>query len=323
MNSSTRSEKKSNPGSQKKERNPGGAGPKSRRIGARDKRVKGAQGVANSPAGDGSQPVIAVVEGPLDTLIAHIKEALHEGNGIRLRLRKAGVEAIHWAHRVGGMLIEAKPRRGKVSWETWVEDTFDLSEKLANNYMRVARGWDIVEPMLDANPNSDSEITLTAVLKALEKPRKKAGPRLSRSSKPADCEPAEGTETAEAAEEPENPTDPETSEDPAGNADPGQGDDARNTNDTSVFDAASGNSLHAGSESRAVVQAFVEACKVIDGTYNKVIAGFYVDLEPEYMPTILSIVKQARPYAKEVGKCLMEVEKFLRKAMKDNDKKDT
>ena len=270
------------------------------------------------PAGDGSSPVVAVVESPLDTLIAQIKAALHEGNDISLRMRQVGIEAIHWAHRVGGMLIEAKDcrgsGRGRGSWETWGEDTFDLSEKLANNYMRVAKGWSIVEPLLEANPNYDSEITLTRVLKALAKPRKRAAGVGDGTDTGADRNLSEEHHGAEAAGE--SAEEPAESEDPAGDAGPGQEGDACNTSGTSAADAASGNSLDAGSSFPAEVQAFYDACQVIIDTEEAVITAFYFTLEPKDMPTILGIVKQARPHAKEVGKRLMNVEKFLREAMK-------
>src|SRR5262249_48327059 len=92
---------------------------------------------------------------PLNDLAERIKA---EQENDRLHARAT----VEHAFRVGLLLLEAKQMIGHGHWSDWLHIHCDLSERSAQNYMRLARNRE--------NPQLAADLTIDGALKALAKP---------------------------------------------------------------------------------------------------------------------------------------------------------
>ena len=74
--------------------------------------------------------------------------------------------AIEHAIRAGEALIQAKQLVEHGQWLPWLRDNCKMSERTAQNYMRVARNQDAL-----ANPHHDLDLNLNAAIKTLAAPK--------------------------------------------------------------------------------------------------------------------------------------------------------
>src|SRR5262245_54437735 len=84
----------------------------------------------------------------------------------RIRTEHAAVcssarKTLEHALRVGALLIEAKDLMSHGSWRLWVHQHCDVSERSAQNYMRLARNWAV----RTANPQLTADMTIDAALR--------------------------------------------------------------------------------------------------------------------------------------------------------------
>jgi hypothetical protein len=80
----------------------------------------------------------------------------------------AAASALEHARRCGQLLAQAKEQLPHGAWAGWLADNFPASERMAQNYMRIAARWD---ELAAANPQRVSDLTIRGAVKLLAAPR--------------------------------------------------------------------------------------------------------------------------------------------------------
>lgn len=111
----------------------------------------------------------------LDSLASRINAA-HEAfeNSARLMFS--------YAAEAGELLLNAKEQVEHGEWLPWLKGNFSWSIRLAENYMRLAKG----SQEIAANSQRVANLSLRGALKLLEKPKKKAAKKAAKSAVPSD-----------------------------------------------------------------------------------------------------------------------------------------
>jgi hypothetical protein len=78
----------------------------------------------------------------------------------------ASRSALHHAKRAGELLLEAKTQVRHGEWMQWLGANCDLTIRVAQIYMQIARGWPDIETVLNAYPNTHLTITEARALVA-------------------------------------------------------------------------------------------------------------------------------------------------------------
>jgi hypothetical protein len=76
---------------------------------------------------------------------------------------QAANATLEHARRAGELLEQAKAQLDHGQWLPWLKEHFPFSERMAQNYMRVAREW----PRLEANPQRVADLSFRDALKLL------------------------------------------------------------------------------------------------------------------------------------------------------------
>jgi protein gp37 len=96
------------------------------------------------------------------------------------RIRTAARTTLEHAIQVGELLIEAKRLVAHGDWTTWLEGNCDLSERMAQNYMRLARHPSKPKLVSDLDP------TIKGAIKSLAKPKPEETASVSNLDTPTD-----------------------------------------------------------------------------------------------------------------------------------------
>lgn len=124
----------------------------------------------------------------LDALAIRIneqQEQIEQAWGMTLELAKQAEE----------MLIEAKRLAGHGNWLPWLEANCRVSASMAEKYMKIAKGWDMLAA---GNPEHVPNLSIRDAVKLLAKPR----------SYKAEAPPTIDAEFSEVVAEPTPPSDP-------------------------------------------------------------------------------------------------------------------
>ena len=82
---------------------------------------------------------VAGIVGEIKTELAKERESLTAG--------------LEHARRAGELLLKAKGQHGYGTWEDWLDENFELSERSAEDYIRLAKHW----PDIQAALKNDSQ----------------------------------------------------------------------------------------------------------------------------------------------------------------------
>jgi hypothetical protein len=83
------------------------------------------------------------------------------------RCVEAACSTLEHARKAGELLLEAKAQLPHGGWLPWLREHFTFSDRVARNYMRVAREWDRIA---EANRNHGSDLTYRQGLRLLSAP---------------------------------------------------------------------------------------------------------------------------------------------------------
>lgn len=124
----------------------------------------------------------------LDALAIRINEQQEQ-------IEQAWGMTLELAKQAGEMLIEAKRLAGHGNWLPWLEANCRVSASMAEKYMKIAKGWDLLAA---GNPEHVPNLSIRDAVKLLAKPR----------SSKAEAPPTIDAEFSEVAVEPTHPSDP-------------------------------------------------------------------------------------------------------------------
>lgn len=89
---------------------------------------------------------------------------------------KAILTSILHAKRAGELLSDEKDDTPHGEWSEWLEDNFDGSATTARGYIRIAKGWSVVEAWIKSNRQCVADLTLGGALRLLAKPKQEREP---------------------------------------------------------------------------------------------------------------------------------------------------
>ena len=98
---------------------------------------------------------------------SRLREYAEQANENHRAVMEADASALQHARAAGEALLQAKRIGGHGKWLTWLEENFDASPKTATEYMRLAREWDKLEPLLQSD---DSPSSIRGALQLLKRP---------------------------------------------------------------------------------------------------------------------------------------------------------
>lgn len=124
----------------------------------------------------------------LDALAIRINEQQEQ-------IEQAWGMTLELAKQAGEMLIEAKRLAGHGNWLPWLEAKCRVSASMAEKYMKIAKGWDLLAA---GNPEHVPNLSIRDAVKLLTKPR----------SPKAEVPPTIDAEFSEVAAESTPPSDP-------------------------------------------------------------------------------------------------------------------
>lgn len=96
-------------------------------------------------------------------------EALaHRINEQQDRIEQAWGITLERAKQAGEMLMEAKRLAGHGNWLPWLETHCRVSASMAEKYVKIAKGWDM---LVGENPEHVPNLSIRDAVKLLAKPR--------------------------------------------------------------------------------------------------------------------------------------------------------
>lgn len=104
-------------------------------------------------------------------LPAALDDLANEINHHHQEYEDAARSAIEHAGVAGELLIEAKAQVAHGGWLTWMADNIKCSERMAQNYMAIARRW----PELESNTKRVADLPLRDGLRLLAEPAEPGG----------------------------------------------------------------------------------------------------------------------------------------------------
>jgi N6-adenosine-specific RNA methylase IME4 len=82
--------------------------------------------------------------------------------------------ALEHARRCGELLIQAKATQAHGGWRRWLAEHTTVSERMGQNYMRLARAW---QRLVEANPKRVSDLSLRGALEFVARGERQAAIR--------------------------------------------------------------------------------------------------------------------------------------------------
>jgi hypothetical protein len=118
---------------------------------------------AHQPLATALSAVPVIPDDPLMALAIQIKaEVALVGESMH--------HALQHAKHVGELLLEVKRKIMHGGWLKWVKDNCDVSERMAEHYVKIAKNWTRLEK---AHSKSISDLTISKAIKLLQKPKKR------------------------------------------------------------------------------------------------------------------------------------------------------